>query len=105
MAEDTNGEFLSTASYVGNEKARRIRTPGPLLSRTNPHVGQICLDDPKLQNILFEDAIENMDHGLSIFDRHNRLMVANKRFAEMYSLPWAHSSCRAFTFWMSSSSP
>ena len=28
-----------------------------------------------------------MDHGLSMFDRDNRLMVANRRFAEMYSLP------------------
>ena len=43
--------------------------------------------DPNLQNVLFEDAIENMDHGLSMFDRNNRLMVANRRFAEMYSLP------------------
>ena len=44
-------------------------------------------DDLKLQNALFEDAIGNMVHGLSMFDHDNRLMVANKRYAEMYSLP------------------
>jgi diguanylate cyclase (GGDEF)-like protein/PAS domain S-box-containing protein len=39
------------------------------------------------QNARFEGAVENMVHGLSMFDADNRLVVANRRYAEMYSLP------------------
>ena len=88
MAEDTNSNssysLIASATQhpAGFERQARssavpTRTPAK------------WFDDPKLQNALFKDAIENMDHGLSMFDRDNRLMVANRRFAEMYSLPGA----------------
>ena len=38
------------------------------------------------QNDLFKDAIENIGHGLSMYDRDNRLVVCNERFVAMYGL-------------------
>ena len=87
MAEDTNSD--SSYSLI----ASATREPVGLGCRARPSAAPIrtsekwWFDDPKLQNALFEDAIENMDHGLSMFDHDNRIMVANRRFAEMYSLP------------------
>lgn len=39
------------------------------------------------QNVRFDAALSNMSHGLSMFDRHGRLVVCNRRFAELYQLP------------------
>ena len=39
------------------------------------------------QNQRFDAALNNMPHGLSMFDVEKRLIVCNRRFAEMYRLP------------------
>jgi diguanylate cyclase (GGDEF)-like protein len=39
------------------------------------------------QNRRFDAALNNMPHGLSMFDASRRLIVCNRRFAEMYRLP------------------
>jgi signal transduction histidine kinase len=39
------------------------------------------------QNHLFEAALSNMQHGLSMFDREDRLILCNTAYARMYSLP------------------
>ena len=41
----------------------------------------------EIQNIRFDAAINNMLHGLSMFDAQNRLIVCNRQYAEMYGLP------------------
>ena len=38
-------------------------------------------------NFRFSSALENMTHGLSMFDGDKRLVVSNKRYADMYGLP------------------
>src|SRR4029079_12810521 len=38
-------------------------------------------------NLQLDAAINNMPLGLSMFDAQERLLVCNKRFAEMYELP------------------
>jgi len=40
----------------------------------------------RTQNLWFDAAIENMPHGLSMFDRKECLAVANSRYREMYGL-------------------
>ena len=40
-----------------------------------------------LENAGYAPALENMSHGLCIFDADNRLLVANSRFQEIYDLP------------------
>jgi diguanylate cyclase (GGDEF)-like protein len=41
------------------------------------------------QNRRFDAALNNMPHGLSMFDADRRLIVCNRRFAQMYRLPQA----------------
>ena len=41
----------------------------------------------EIQNIRFDAAINNMSHGLSMFDTENRLIVCNRQYAELYELP------------------
>ena len=38
------------------------------------------------QNLRFDAALENMPYGLSMFDRHERLIVCNERYGEIYGL-------------------
>jgi diguanylate cyclase (GGDEF)-like protein/PAS domain S-box-containing protein len=38
------------------------------------------------QNILFDTALENMAHGLCMFDKDWRIVVRNRRYLEMYCL-------------------
>jgi diguanylate cyclase (GGDEF)-like protein len=38
------------------------------------------------QNILFDAALNNMSHGLCMFDRDGCLIVSNQRFAELFEL-------------------
>jgi diguanylate cyclase (GGDEF)-like protein/PAS domain S-box-containing protein len=37
-------------------------------------------------NLLFQTALKNMGHGLSMFDSDSRLVVCNERYGEMYNL-------------------
>ena len=39
------------------------------------------------QNLRFGAALNNMPHGLSMFDGNRRLIVCNRKFAETYRLP------------------
>ena len=39
------------------------------------------------RNLQFEIALDHMSEALSIFDKEQRLLVSNKRFAEMYGIP------------------
>jgi len=38
------------------------------------------------QNIVFDAALENMAHGLCVFDKDWRMVVRNRRYLEMYGL-------------------
>jgi diguanylate cyclase (GGDEF)-like protein/PAS domain S-box-containing protein len=43
-------------------------------------------DNLQVQNLRFDAALNNMPHGLAMFDAEQRLVVANKRYAEIYGL-------------------
>lgn len=38
------------------------------------------------QNLLFDAALNNMSHGLCMFDAEGKLIVSNRRYAELYGL-------------------
>ena len=40
------------------------------------------------QNIRFHAALNNMAQGLVMYDRDGKLVVTNRRFAEIYGVPW-----------------
>jgi diguanylate cyclase (GGDEF)-like protein len=44
-------------------------------------------------NVLFDTALKNMAHGLSMFDGDQRLVVCNERYGEMYGLPPNLTQC------------
>jgi diguanylate cyclase (GGDEF)-like protein/PAS domain S-box-containing protein len=43
-------------------------------------------DNLQIQNLRFDAALNNMAHGLAMFDAEKCLVVANKRYAAMYGL-------------------
>jgi diguanylate cyclase (GGDEF)-like protein len=45
--------------------------------------------DSHQQNIRFDLAMSNMAHGLCMFDQQDRLVIANRKFHEMFALPQA----------------
>ncbi|HVX80209.1 MAG TPA: PAS-domain containing protein, partial [Devosiaceae bacterium] len=52
----------------------------------------------EVQNIRFDAAINNMLHGLSMFDAQNRLIVCNRQYAQLYGLP-AELTKPGTSFW------
>ena len=44
-------------------------------------------DALKEQHRRFDIALNNMAHGLCMFDKDMRLIVSNKRYAEMFNFP------------------
>ncbi|HJU32711.1 MAG TPA: PAS-domain containing protein, partial [Hyphomicrobiaceae bacterium] len=44
-------------------------------------------EDLRTQNQRFEATLANMEHGLCMIDPEQRIVVCNKRYAEMYNLP------------------
>jgi PAS domain-containing protein len=44
-------------------------------------------EEMRTQNLRFDTALNNMSHGLCMFDGERRLIVCNRRYAEMYGLP------------------
>ena len=43
--------------------------------------------EQRKQNDRFEAAINNMSHGLAMFDGQGRLVICNQRYLDMYKLP------------------
>jgi diguanylate cyclase (GGDEF)-like protein len=44
-------------------------------------------DELRLENMKFDAALQNMSQGLVMFDHEGRLMVCNRRYAQLYGLP------------------
>jgi diguanylate cyclase (GGDEF)-like protein/PAS domain S-box-containing protein len=65
---------------------------GPTYMDRADEVGQMVRaiaayrDKLQIQNLRFDAALNNMPHGLAMYDSEQRLVVANKRYAEMYGL-------------------
>jgi diguanylate cyclase (GGDEF)-like protein/PAS domain S-box-containing protein len=65
---------------IGFAAARQMRLTAAMeaLERSRHSLGQT--------NLRFNAALENMAHGLCMFDGEQRLIVCNKRYSEMYGL-------------------
>jgi diguanylate cyclase (GGDEF)-like protein/PAS domain S-box-containing protein len=65
---------------------------GPTYMDRADEVGQMVRaiadyrDNLQIQNLRFDAALNNMPHGLAMYDSEQRLVVANKRYAEIYGL-------------------
>ena len=74
---------LVSSAYEENERERR----------RSDHANELMtqeLEDAltaiELQNMRFKAALDNMSHGLCLFDKSARMAVCNRRFREMYDL-------------------
>ncbi len=47
---------------------------------------QLAVSDLKDKNIMFKAAIENMFHGLCMFDKNNDILIWNQKFLEIFRL-------------------
>ena len=57
--------------------------------RRNAHKLQLTNDELRQQKILLDTALENMSHGLCMFDADGRIMLFNERCANWMGLPVA----------------
>ena len=73
------GERLTAAN-------RRVQEAVAALTEQNATL-QVRDAEMLRQNRLFEAALNNMSQGLGMFDTDHRLIVSNRRFAEMLGLP------------------
>ncbi|WP_423065693.1 putative bifunctional diguanylate cyclase/phosphodiesterase [Devosia sp. CN2-171] len=98
---DTLGRLVAAAyEEVEQDRARTDRSielmVGELMefqvglqAEIKRQTGKLRLSQERLrtQNTRFATALENMAQGLAMFDRHERLVVCNQQYLEMYSLP------------------
>jgi len=77
------GLFLTAvvvfAIAIGVRRQRKLAAATAALERSKRSLEQT--------NVLFDTALKNMAHGLSMFDGDQRLVVCNARYGEMYGLP------------------
>jgi diguanylate cyclase (GGDEF)-like protein len=61
-----------------------------LLGSTRRHARNIEVANEKFetQNIRFDAALNNMAQGLMMFDSTGKLVITNRRIADLYGMPW-----------------
>lgn len=75
---------LISAAYRDHERDRRR---GDHANSLMAQELEDALTAIELQNIRFKAALDNMAHGICLFDKAARMAVCNRRFREMYDLP------------------
>jgi diguanylate cyclase (GGDEF)-like protein len=80
ITELKDGRFIAVASNP---------MPGGGWVATHADITELKQSERQLlaQNMRFDTAINNMTHGLCMFDSHQRLVVCNKQYADLYHIP------------------
>ena len=77
------GKLLSSLAAMQSSIAANVaRINGLMAQQMTAHAGEIAV-----QNDRFEAALNNMTQGLCLFDESHRLIVFNRRFADMFGVP------------------
>ena len=87
---ETADLLRALAVMQGNIAAAMDRIHGLMASQASDHRSELVVQHAKL-----EAALENMNQGLCLFDRHDRLVIANRRFAELFGAPEPGASAAA----------
>ncbi len=84
--------------YVGHERSSIVLICGLLLSgvltlfirsmRRDARKLEIAHDRFEKQSLRFDAALNNMVQGLLMYDSAGRLIVSNRRFSELFGVPW-----------------
>ncbi|GGX19571.1 hypothetical protein GCM10007242_28080 [Pigmentiphaga litoralis] len=77
------GKLLSSLATMQSSIAANLtRINGLMARQVTAHAGELAV-----QNDRFQAALNNMTQGLCLFDASHRLIVFNRRFAEMFGVP------------------
>jgi CHASE1-domain containing sensor protein len=84
--------------YVGHERSSILLICGLLLTgaltslirtmRRDARKLEVAHDRFEQQSLRFDAALNNMVQGLLMYDAAGRLVVSNRRFAELFGVPW-----------------
>ena len=83
----SGGALIGLIAVLGNYQfARSVRQTNKELLQKNVEIAE--RDHRSIaQNQRFDAALNNMSQGLCMFDREQRLIVCNERYASLYGLP------------------
>jgi diguanylate cyclase (GGDEF)-like protein len=89
---DTERLFaLVSEAYEQSDKdrTRSARATGLMIAEVSSHnqAREAALDRLARQNQILDAALAHMVQGVAIFDAEKRLVIANKRYAEIYQFP------------------
>jgi diguanylate cyclase (GGDEF)-like protein/PAS domain S-box-containing protein len=94
VAVPESAGFMST----GHERSSLVLMSGLLLSgaltsliwamRRDADKLKTAKDKFEEQNLRFDAALNNMASGLLMYDRAGKLVTSNRRFAELFGVPW-----------------
>ncbi len=87
---ETADLLRALAIMQGNIAAAMGRIHAFMADQASNHQSELVVQHAKL-----EAALENMNQGLCLFDCHDRLVIANRRFAEMFGAPETGASAAA----------
>ena len=83
-ADGTPGYIAVRFFVVKDEQGRTVKTFGVNQDITERKLGELALAESRLR---LDMALTNMSQGLVMFDGEDRLVVWNRRFAEILNLP------------------
>jgi diguanylate cyclase (GGDEF)-like protein len=89
---------VSSLASTGRERSTIVLICGLLLSggltwsiwgmRRHAHNIEVANKKFETQNIRFDAALNNMAQGLMMFDSTRKLVITNRRIADLYGMPW-----------------
>lgn len=83
-ADGTPGHIVVRFFIVKDGQGRTIKTYGVNQDITERKRGELALAESRM---MLDAALTNMSQGLAMFDAGDRLLIHNKRFAEILRLP------------------
>ena len=86
LAQNTHEQRLPNGRWVRIREHRTVSggSIGVRIDITEQRWREEAL---QAQNLRFDTALNNMSHGLCMFDHQQRLVVCNEQFAKIYELP------------------
>jgi len=72
---------------LARRQPRERRRARPATMRARQRLDEQALSAVRLHNRLYATALEQMAHGLCMFDENDRLLVANQRYRDIWQLP------------------
>lgn len=79
--------FIMVVAHVATHIAAQLSRETELDLRRRHEVLQLREEELSRQNVRFDMALTSLPHGLIVVDADRRLVVCNKRYADIYGIP------------------